>query len=92
MSRGRVDGAAAWWLLTGYAVVAAVAGDRGLPSVCLWNRVVGRRCPACGLSRSVAHLARGRLRQSLESHALGLPLVTVLATRAALRAAGAVGR
>jgi hypothetical protein len=58
---------------------------RGLPAVplpqtCASRSVLGLRCPACGLTRSIIHLAEGHWRASWHDHRLGglMALVIVL--------------
>lgn len=58
-----------------YTASAALAGGRGLPSVCVFRRVTGHPCPLCGLSRSIAALSRGRIASSLRAHPLGPPIL-----------------
>jgi hypothetical protein len=42
-----------------------------LPQVCASRSLFGFRCPGCGLTRSVIHLAEGDWRESWRSHRLG---------------------
>lgn len=42
-----------------------------LPQVCAARAALGVGCPACGLTRSLIHLARGDLTASRKSHRLG---------------------
>ncbi|WP_373866038.1 DUF2752 domain-containing protein [Pseudonocardia sulfidoxydans] len=62
-------------------VVAAWAGEGELPVGCPWRRLTGRRCPACGLTRSVALAWRGRVRDSVDAHPLGVVLLAVIFVR-----------
>jgi len=73
-----------WWA-TGSGLVAlfvalafwdpvAAAG----PDLCLFHRVTGIACPACGLTRAAAAFARGDLGESLHWH----PLFVLLAVEA----------
>lgn len=48
-----------------------------LPSVCLIRRLTGRPCLSCGLTRGVAYLARGNLRDALRANPLS-PLAAAL--------------
>lgn len=68
-------------VVAGYVVVAAWAGARDLPVTCAWRRLTGRRCPACGLTRSVALAWRGRVRDSVRAHPLGAVLLATVLTR-----------
>ncbi|HWY90238.1 MAG TPA: DUF2752 domain-containing protein [Solirubrobacteraceae bacterium] len=43
--------------------------------LCPVRRLSGRRCPFCGLTRSLAALRRGDLRESVRRHPLGPPAV-----------------
>jgi hypothetical protein len=75
-----------WWA-TGLGLVAlflafafwdpAMAGG---PDLCLFHRLTGIACPACGLTRAAAALAQGRLAESWRWH----PLFGLLAAEAAL--------
>lgn len=67
-----------WWA-TGSALVAlflalafwdpaAAAG----PDLCLFHRLTGVACPACGLTRAAAAFAHGNLDESLRWHPLFL--------------------
>ena len=51
----------------------AVRGFTGcpLPECCLSRRLFGLKCPGCGLTRSIIHLAEGDWRASWRSHRLG---------------------
>jgi hypothetical protein len=44
-------------------------------SLCTFQTLFGRPCPGCGMTRSIAHLARGDVLASLRLHPLGLPLL-----------------
>ena len=41
-------------------------------TVCMLRRVFGIPCPTCGMTRSLANLARGNLSLSLHYHPLGI--------------------
>lgn len=69
---------------TTYVVVAWWAGRRDLPVVCPYRRLTGQRCPACGLTRSIACVLRGELRRALAEHPLG-PVVVAGVTAAFIR-------
>ncbi|MFN2496273.1 MAG: DUF2752 domain-containing protein [Pseudonocardiaceae bacterium] len=64
---------------TAYVVVAWWAGRRDLPVVCPYRRLTGRRCPACGLTRSIACVLRGELRCAVAEHPLGPAVVAGVA-------------
>lgn len=66
---------AAWAIL--FAWVPPTGAEH---SVCLFRRITGISCPGCGLTRSMAHLAKGDLSAGLRMH----PLAPVLAGEAAL--------
>jgi len=78
---------ARWWWATGLGLVAlflaftfwdpAVSGG---PDLCLFHRATGIACPACGLTRAAAALAKGHFAESWRWH----PLLTVLAVEAAI--------
>lgn len=42
-----------------------------LPHTCVARTVFGVDCPTCGLTRSIVHLAHGRVAESLAMHRLG---------------------
>jgi len=83
-ARGR---AAAWtlWALAGAAVVAGLAAlgaagaDGPDDTICRLKSATGVACPTCGLTRSLACLARGDLAGSVRAHPLGIPVVLQLA-------------
>ncbi|HZF12779.1 MAG TPA: DUF2752 domain-containing protein [Thermoanaerobaculia bacterium] len=43
-------------------------------SICLWRRLLGIPCPGCGMTRALAHLAKGEWRAALAVHPLS-PLI-----------------
>jgi hypothetical protein len=67
-----------------YALFAAVAPLPRLPSVCLFRRVTGFRCPLCGLTQATRALTRGDLGQAVEMHPFA-PLVWAVAALALTR-------
>lgn len=71
-------------LLGGLVGVAALTGDDG-PVLCPFRVCTGMACPGCGLTRAVAHAARGDLAGSIRLHPLALPLVALLAVAFVLR-------
>lgn len=89
----------AWlWALAGLAglagaVILHVWVPSGGPetSICFARRVLGIPCPACGLTRAFAHLAKGEWTAALAAHplspvlALEFVLVWLAWGRAALR-------
>jgi hypothetical protein len=50
-----------------------------MPHVCTARTWLGFKCPGCGLTRSIIHLARGDWRASLRAHRLGWMMAAVLA-------------
>ena len=51
------------------------------PALCMYRLLTGLPCPGCGGTRSLVHLAHGRLLESLEFHPFGiviLPLCLVM--------------
>ena len=60
-----------------------------LPSVCAFRRITGLPCPGCGLSRSWALTAHGRLRAAVDRHPFG-PLTFMAAMVIVLRGPRAV--
>jgi hypothetical protein len=84
-----MDGARALLLL-------AVVGARLLPrrvldadaGICLFRRLTGRPCPACGLTRSWSAATRADVRESAAWHPLGIPaMLAALAVTALPRTA-----
>ena len=71
-------------LLGGLTGVAAFTSDDG-PVLCPFRMCTGMACPGCGLTRAVAHAARGDLAGSIRLHPLALPLVTLLGAAFVLR-------
>jgi Protein of unknown function (DUF2752) len=61
---------------------------RELPSVCLIRKATGRPCLSCGLTRGLAYLVRGRLRDAVRAN----PLSPVAGALGAGRALVAVWR
>lgn len=59
----------------------------GGPSLCLFRRLLGHPCPACGMTRAMAALARGQVRSASHYNRLVFPaaftLLIVLASDAA---------
>lgn len=51
-------------------------GSGGLP--CVWKLALGADCPACGLSRAGAHLARGRIDKAFDQNWLIIPVALLL--------------
>jgi len=45
-------------------------------SVCLWRRFLGIPCPGCGMTRALAHLAKGEWRAAVAAHPFA-PLLAV---------------
>ena len=64
----------------------------GLPA-CSFQRLVGKRCPSCGMTTSWSHWVRGEIGRSLQANAAGT-LLAVLATFSApwMLACGLRGR
>src|SRR5262245_22508850 len=58
----------------------AVRGFRQhpLPPTCLSRSLLGLRCPGCGLTRSIVHLAEGDWRASWHDHRLGGLIAAVI--------------
>lgn len=72
--------------------ISALVGFLGLlgphrlengPTLCLFRRLLGRPCPACGMTRAMSALARGQVRSATDYNRLVLPaaftLLTILA-------------
>ena len=52
-------------------------------TVCPFRHVGLRRCPGCGLGRSISYLFRGRVRDSFQAHPLGVFALAVILGRIA---------
>jgi len=75
------------WGATGLALVALFVAFRFLgpngpagPDLCLFHLATGLACPACGMTRAAAALARGDLAASFRLH----PLFVLVAAELAL--------
>lgn len=73
------------WALAGAAGTAAVAvlhqwapPEGGTFTVCLFRRLTGIACPGCGMTRALAHLAKGEWAAAVRDH----PLAPLLAAEA----------
>lgn len=69
-------GLAALFLVLRFSSPAAVPG----PDLCLFHRLTGLACPACGLTRAASAFAKGDLGAAVDWH----PLLPLLAIQAAL--------
>ncbi len=70
------------WLLAGCLGAAGLAllpfwtpSEEVRASICLSRRLLGLPCPGCGMTRALAHLAKGEWRAALAAH----PFAPVLA-------------
>ena len=61
--------------VSGFLALIAVYGPVHLP--CLFSTATGVQCPACGITRSVAAIARGDLEASLAYHPAGIGLAGI---------------
>lgn len=86
----RIDLSAARLLLCGYGLFALVGARLPSPR-CPYRRLTGRRCPACGLTGSVAAALRGRIRHAAAIHPLG-PAVAAAAVTAGIATVVATAR
>lgn len=59
-----------------------------LPPLCMSHELLGVRCPGCGLTRSIIHLAEFDLRASLDMHRLGWLMGVVVLLQFPYRIAG----
>jgi hypothetical protein len=78
---------------SGFLALIAVYGPVHIP--CLFTTATGIQCPACGMTRSVASIARGDLEASLAFHPLGIllagsALAAILVPTQTLRAEAAI--
>ncbi len=49
------------------------------PSICLLSKIIGRPCPACGITRAAAALSRGQIIRAARYNFLIFPATTSLA-------------
>jgi len=61
--------------VSGFLALIAVYGPVHIP--CLFTTATGIQCPACGLTRSVASIARGDLGASLAYHPAGIGIAGI---------------
>ncbi len=61
--------------VSGFLALIAVYGPVHIP--CLFTTATGVQCPACGLTRSVASIARGDLGASLAYHPAGIGVASI---------------
>jgi hypothetical protein len=73
------------WALTGLAGLAGlfflhfwVPAPGTQNSICLWRRLTGIPCPGCGMTRALAHLAKGEWAAAAGDHLLAYPLAVEL--------------
>lgn len=59
------------WLWLSYSMFALATGGRRLPTACPYRLMTVRRCPLCGLTRSIHCLLRGQISSSFEQHRAG---------------------
>ena len=79
--------------VSGFLALIAVYGPVDIP--CLFTTATGIQCPACGLTRSAASIARGDLGASLAYHPMGVLLAgsaiaAILVPSQTLRAQAAI--
>jgi hypothetical protein len=67
-----------------YVLFAAVGPLARLPSLCLFRRVTGLRCPLCGLTRATHALTRGDVRNAMALYPFA-PLLWVVVVLALAR-------
>lgn len=52
------------------------------PTLCIWKKLFGLRCPGCGLTRGICFLVHGRLVEAVRFNPLSLLAVAILAFNA----------
>ena len=52
------------------------------PTLCIWKKLFGLRCPGCGLTRGVCFLVHGRWAEAISFNPLSLLAVGILAFNA----------
>jgi hypothetical protein len=71
---------AAWAMAGGALIALALAlrawapGDDPGQTLCLFRQLTHHDCATCGMTRALAHLARGDVRGAMARHPLALPL------------------
>lgn len=75
------------WLLAGFFGAAGLVllhlwtpSEEVRASICLSRRLLGLPCPGCGMTRALAHLAKGEWREAIAAH----PFAPVLASELVL--------
>jgi hypothetical protein len=61
-----------------------------LPTVCIFKRITGLPCGACGMTHACCALAHGDISQAISYHFAVIPLALVVLTAAVLLAAEAL--
>ncbi len=86
----RVDLPMARRLLCWYGVFALLAPRLPAPS-CPFRRLIGRRCPACGLTAAVSAALHGRTRRASALHRLGPVTAAAVLVAGVMTLADALG-
>jgi len=50
-------------------------------TLCPYTNLGFKWCPGCGLGRSITHLFRGNVQESLKMHVLGIPALLLICAR-----------
>jgi hypothetical protein len=77
-------------VVPGGRVALAIAPEHPLPESCMSWRVLGLRCPGCGLTRSFVFLAHGDVASSLAVHRVGWVLALAVLLQFPYRLAGLI--
>jgi len=77
----RIDLEAVFWItgLLGLAIARPDVDDHY--TLCVFKRMGFKRCPGCGLGRSISYLVRGHVRDSLKAHPLAIFATIVIMRR-----------
>ena len=87
----RVDLPAARRLLCWYGAFALLAPRLPAPA-CPFRRLMGRRCPACGLTNAVSAALHGRFRHAATLHRLGPATAAAVVVATVAEAVGQLAR
>jgi hypothetical protein len=68
--------------IAGFAILASINPYyHSHFSICPFKYFGFKYCPGCGLGRSISYLFHGNIKESLQTHILGIPAVIILSMR-----------
>jgi len=72
----------AWVWLAGLTVLAFLNPDNCAHySICPFKNLGFKYCPGCGLGHSITYFFHGNIKESIQTHILGIPAVLILTSR-----------